>query len=256
VVEPNGDGKIHLLDYDGTVWHRWDRGPNFRLPSSYTFSVDRVNIRDTRALHEDTDHATATLGVGRWPVQQATYNLGDVNSGSYGLFNLRFDHVVVELCEPVAFRYSIVNSGNQDIAKAVAGIMVKIGDDLVTDFIKSKVDPPSTVTALLAPSISDGLTADVLTDVGGGIFGGIIGGAVGETLTVAVQQLLGVVFANCDGVVASNLIPYQKGRDLQAAIQSAPHHAIVADTPFAGSESPVGCGANSYYTVSWSISPT
>jgi hypothetical protein len=64
VVEPNTDGKIHLLAYDGTVWHRWDRGPNFRLPSSYTFSVDTVEIRDTRALHEDTDHATATLSVG------------------------------------------------------------------------------------------------------------------------------------------------------------------------------------------------
>jgi hypothetical protein len=72
---------------------------------------------------------------------------------------------------------------------------------------------------------------------------------------VAVKQLLAIVFADCDGVVASNLIPYQKGRDLQAAIQSDPLHKAAKGTPFAGSESPAGCGANSYYTVYWSISP-
>jgi hypothetical protein len=257
VVEPNLDGKIHLLAY-GTVWQRWDRGPTFRLPSSYTFSVDEVEIRDTRALHEDTDHATATLSVGRWPVQQASFNLGDVNSGAYGLFNLKFEHVVVELCEPVAFAYSILNSGNRDIEKAVVAGLLKAGEDRITDFIKSKINPPSKVTALLAPSasLSDGLTADVLTDLGGGIAGTIIGGLVGAGLTVVIQQLLALAFADCDGVVASNLIPYQKGRDLQAAIQSAPHHAIVMGTPSAGTESPDGCGANSYYTVDWSISPT
>ena len=165
--------------------------------------------------------------------------------------------MVVELCEPVAFAYCIVNSGNHDIANAVRDAILAGSKDRITDFIKSKINPPSTVTALLtAPSPSGGLTADVLTDVGGGIAGGIIGGIVGAALTVAVKQLLGVVFADCDGVVASNLIPYQKGRDLQAAIQSDPLHRIVKATPFPGSESPVGCGANSYYTVGWSISPT
>jgi len=126
----------------------------------------------------------------------------------------------------------------------------------VTDFIKSKINPPSKVTALLAPSLSEGLTADVLTDVGGGIAGGIVGGVVGAGLTVLVQHLLAIVFASCDGVVASNLIPYQKGRDLQATIRADPLHKIAVGTPFAGSDSPTGCGANSYYTVYWSISPT
>jgi len=165
---------------------------------------------------------------------------------------------VVELCEPVAFAYSILNSGNRDIEKAVVAGLLKAGEDRITDFIKSKINPPSKVTALLAPSasLSDGLTADVLTDLGGGIAGTIIGGLVGAGLTVVIQQLLALAFADCDGVVASNLIPYQKGRDLQAAIQSAPHHAIVMGTPSAGTESPDGCGANSYYTVDWSISPT
>jgi hypothetical protein len=65
VVEPNTDGRIHLRYYDGTAWHGWARGPYFRLPSSYTFSVNSVDIRDTRALSEDTDQATATLSLGR-----------------------------------------------------------------------------------------------------------------------------------------------------------------------------------------------
>ena len=269
VVEPNFDGTIHLLaSDDGSVWDRWpwvplEYGPKFRLPSSYRFSVDSVEVRDTRALHEDTDHATATLAVGRWPVQQASDELHDVNKGLGTLRielydGLSFPFVVVELCEPVAFAYSIVNSGNQDIAKAVVAGILKAGADRLTDFIKSQINPPSTVTALLAaPSASGGLTADVLTDVGGGIAGGIIGGIVGAALTVAINQLLAIVFASCDGVVASNLIPYQKGRDLQAAIQSDPLHKIAVATQFRGSDSPAVCNpANSDYTVYWSISPT
>jgi hypothetical protein len=109
--------------------------------------------------------------------------MGDVNSGHYPFYYLKFSHVVAELCEPVAFAYSILNSGNRDIEKAVVAGMLKAGEDRITDFIKSKINPPSTVTALLAPSASGGLTADVLTDVGGGIAGGIIGGVVGAALT-------------------------------------------------------------------------
>jgi hypothetical protein len=99
---------------------------------------------------------------------------------------------MVELCEPVAFAYSIVNSGNHDIADAVRDAILAGSKERITDFIKSKLNPPSAVTALLAPSASGGLTADVLTDVGGGIAGGIIGGVAGAALAVAVKQLLGI----------------------------------------------------------------
>ena len=77
---------------------------------------------------------------------------------------------------------------------------------------------------------------------------------MGAALEVVIQQLLALAFVSCDGVVASNLIPYQKGRDLQAAILSSPDRAIRAAAPFPGLDSPDGCGANSFYTVHWTIS--
>jgi hypothetical protein len=245
MVEPNLDHTIHLQSFDGTQWTRWNRGPNFQLPSCYTFSVDAIDITDTRSLHNDTDLATATFAAGKWPVQNAKFDLGDVNNSGYALYNLQFPSVIVELCEPAVLTYMIVNSGNSDKASAVYSTMLKGSEDAINDWLKQTVNPNST-------AIVGG--AAVITEVGGGPT--IVGSLLGAAAAFVLESLLGLIFADCDGVVASETIAYQKGRDIWAQLQNSGQTKISGVTQHPGTDSPSGCGANSNYTVYWSISPS
>src|SRR5262249_26277665 len=114
----------------------------------YKFSVDAVQIENTRALHSDTNHAVAQLNVGRSPARSATFEMGDVGTGGHGMFNLQFDGEVVELCEPAIFSSSIVNSGNCDLAKTVVGGILKAAGDFASGQLKSIINPPVTAPVL------------------------------------------------------------------------------------------------------------
>jgi len=62
------------------------------------------------------------------------------------------------------------------------------------------------------------------------------------------NQLLGIIFANCDGYVAGDHIRFT-GASLARFGAS---HQETRNYP--GLDSPVGCGANSIYKVTWSVS--
>ena len=64
------------------------------MPSTYSFSLDWVNITDTMSAGQDTDVAVATLGTGAWPPQSSSHDMGDVNNGDHQLFNLEFTATV------------------------------------------------------------------------------------------------------------------------------------------------------------------
>jgi hypothetical protein len=258
MVEPGPGGEIHLLAFDGTNWTSWEHGPHFILPSYYTFSIDSVQIDALRSaedfgLGSDTDIATASLSVGKWPIKTATFDLGDVSTGGHALYNLTFGPIIIELCEPAVLTYSIVNSGNKDVAGTLKNIILKGGEDYVNDVMKSLAAPD--------PTTIDFFGADFVTNVGGGatIFGSLLGAGVGVAIDYVVGDLLltpllNFVFADCDGVVAAEPIGYQKGRDLQRLIaNTGSQQKYQSFTRHLGSDSKEGCGGNSDYTVYWSI---
>lgn len=139
----------------------------------------------------------------------------------------------------------IVNSGNSDKASAVYSTMLKGSEDAINDCLKQTVNPDST-------AIVGG--AAVITEVGGGPT--IVGSLLGAAAAFVLESLLGLLFADCDGVVASETIAYQKGRDIWAQLQNSGQTKISGVTQHPGTDSPSGCGANSNYTVYWSISPS
>jgi hypothetical protein len=211
-------------------------------------------------LHNDTDFATATVAAGRLPLQLATENMHDVNSGTHTLNNLALKSVVVELCEPVVFRYSILNSGNADgspdVQKFLANAVLKAGEDYINDALKNAWNPNSTTYVYSASE--GGKPLDVLTDTGGGplFIASLLGAGF---IAAAADLLLQVAFADCDGVVAADQVAYQKGRDLQAQIQKDPDQKdkVLLTTDYLGTPAQsTWCGENlSYYRVAWSISP-
>lgn len=253
IAAPNRDGTIHLMSYADNVWSSWDKGPTYELPSLYTVSIDSMDVHTTRSLYQDTDYGSATLGIGHWPIASASANIGDVGTGGYALYNLSFGPLIVELCEPVVLTYSIVNSGNSNLAKAIVTALATAGAQATSDFLKNLINPPSKVEAYTVPapgSLTDGLTTAVVSGLGGGLVAGIPGAA----LTFLVNSLLAIMFTDCDGVVATGIKGFQKGQDLETILRDIPTHKLEANTLHPGTDSNTGCGANSSYTVYWSFS--
>ncbi len=233
MVQPSRTGQVCLLSYDGSNWESWQHGPVFRLPSHYVFSVDGMQIKTLRSAHHDTDLVVATLSVGKWPIQTATFGPTDVSNQSYSFSsitnNLMFRPQLVELGEPVVFTYTIVNtSKGSAVATTLQSLIVKGAQAVASAELKS------TIAAL-------------------GIFGSaVLGPAVGAVIGIVLDPLLALVFADCDGVVAAESRTWL-GRDLQKLVTGA-HQKYQVSTEHFGSDSNAGCGSdNSDYVVNWSI---
>ena len=137
------DGTIHLWSFDGTIFSDLYNGPNlnFRLPCTYSFSLDTVEIDNTKSRLKDTDLAVGALAVATWPVRTASFSMGRVDNGTYHYSDrVLIGPITVELCEPLIFTYSIVNKSDLDtsvnVAKAVIATVQKGTEDYVNDLVK------------------------------------------------------------------------------------------------------------------------
>jgi hypothetical protein len=83
----------------------------------------------------------------------------------------------------------------------------------------------------------------------GGI-GGVIGAAVGALLGFLAGLGLEAVFADCDGVVAADTV-FVSAATWNDAVASGP---TLVKKIYPGLESPGGCGDNSNYEVTWTLS--
>jgi hypothetical protein len=243
-VQPDPDGTIHALGFtDGQGWGRHDYGPDYLLPSTYVFSIYEVDVTSTRSAHEDTDIMAATFGVGARAPQSLRDSLGKYNSGSYdfrdpqGESTYRLGPATVELSEPAAFSWSIVNSGNSDAEHTVGSVLTRALEDAANDYLKDwfKGDKAAGEAGLV-----------------GAAWGGPLGSLVGAALGVALDWVLGFIFTDCDGIVAVGSLAYPNGRLLQTAVLEAPGRKLTGSTAYVGDDPGQPCGAP-HYTVKWSI---
>jgi hypothetical protein len=195
----------------------------------YTFTVESFRITDTRSLHNDTDYVSLAVSVGlNPPVTVPAKSMGDVNNGTHAV-NLSIPNVAVGPNDAVAFTYSIVNSG--------------YSSNLVEEALQKAVSAASSKAAAAAA----------------GAVGGALGGPAGSILSVVgtaafgwlAGKLEGVIFPDCDGVVAGADHAYTGE---QLVTQTANGKVITVSDLNKGTNSPDGCGANSVYYVTWSIS--
>ena len=255
VVVPNPDGTVHLLmTTDGMNWTSWNTGPAYRLPCYYVFSVDGMQVDNTMALHNDTDYGTVTLAVGRWPLLQKRFFQDGVNNGYYSI-NSVLGPVVVDLCEPVIFIYTITNSGNSDRSDALQTALLKTSEDYINDFLKAAANPATFSAGLVDTATGSMINAgNLLTDAGGGpIF---LGSLAGAFAAVAIETALSAIFSDCDGPIANQQVCFQ-GRVLQSTIQTGgsggkfskrfEHDALAADL------SALCNDVGAQYFVDWSI---
>jgi hypothetical protein len=176
------------------------------------------------------------------------FELGDCSTGGFALYNMTFPPRVVELCEPVILTYAIVNSGNTDITDHLMSMMIKAGEDFASDKFSSLVSHRQETIAIDLGLLTD---TELVTAVASA---GFLGMVFAAGLKAGLEALIGLAWAGCDGIVASEPRAFQRGRDLQRLINTHGQQGKYAhSTTHLGSDSPSGCGGNSSYQVYWSI---
>lgn len=188
---------------------------HMRVPSRYWFSIDYMDPQTTRSLVSDDDYLSSSIRPGGWPADTQTRFFPNVSGPPY-LVNMNFEPITVEPCETVVFNYLIINKGHADrdtIDKLVAG-----------------------VGNALASAGVDALTGSSL-----------LGGLAGKALELFIG---GIVFADCDGLVAIEQVTFT-GKELQALTTDTQPHTVTTSYP--GTDSNTGCGDNSFYVITWSV---
>jgi Ricin-type beta-trefoil lectin domain-like len=196
------------------------------MPNDYVFSLDNFQIFNTMAPHLDTDYVYFTVKVGDQVFGPRHAKIGDLNNGTFRL-NWEFGPIHVADDTPVLLTYQIVNHGAADTQKQVQ-------DDI---------------------NIANAITQGV-AGVAGAVFpeAAVIIGVVAAAIA-GVGDVLNWVSGhlNCDGMVLSDAISTNGGA-IGGWMNPAGIHIEIKN--YTGPDTPVGCGSNARYAVSWSITPS
>ena len=198
--------------------------------SLFTFTVSSFEIKNTRSLHRDTDFVSISVAVGlKPPVTLPAKSMGDLKKGHYHV-DLSIHDVEVQPTETASFVYSIVNSGYDK--------------NEMEQKLKSAVSKAATAGAVKGAEALGTAVGGPAGTAGGSIVGSKAGGWL-------VGKIVGIAFANCDGPVAGAIHTFHGA---QLAQLTAGGHVATTTDDNKGTNSPTGCGANSHYTVTWSVS--
>ncbi len=195
---------------------------NLTPPARFaTFTMENFGISNTRSLHNDTDFVYLSVTVGANPPVFVQKSMGDVNNGTHPV-NLSIEVDIPDDDTIVVFSYLIINNGhggNDAKAKAAQSALSTIAKEIINH--KADTAAAIAVGSILVP-----------------FFG---------TAVAAVAAVMGLVeaglilFADCDGAVASGTLPYKCSDLIGKTISNDTHHP--------GTDSPTGCGSNSSYST-------
>jgi hypothetical protein len=221
----------------GAAWTTWTpvRQPP-TIVSIYAISIDSFTANTIRSAHTDTDYLGATIQVGTNPPISYSSGSWEVSSGDTEPVGLISNQVGANDADSVVFNYMIINSGYSDssqlqseLKSALAGLASKGAQALA-----------SSLTAAGGALEGAEIGTDVLP---------VVGTAIGALAGWIVGQLLGIAFADCDGTVAAEQVAATGFLLRSNTTWGTWRHTTVHP----GTNSPAGCGANSVYTVNWSI---
>lgn len=195
----------------------------------YTFQLEKFHIDNTRALHNDTDTVTFGLKIGNQQLSPLFKGMGDVNNGDHSV-GLEFSPVIINPSTEVVLSYIIVNSG----------------------FPGSHEGDLHTVL-------------DTLSDASEKVANAVYPlGPVWPIVNKIVHALNILIVADCDGPVAGDRMPGPTSTDQIPAntLTGAYFDTLISGAGgtfrltrfYPGTDSATGCGSNSKYNVTWSVS--
>jgi len=210
----------------------------------YTFNLEQFHIDNTRSRHEDTDNVTFGLEVGtqQFPIQ--SFFAGDVNNGDHSV-NLVVDSVFIsDGSTPVAFTYEIYNGDASKLS-----VDLKTLDKRLLDQTLDNINKTSGADTGF-PNFSSGQAGADVPNPDNNF------GDTSDWSTVFFLSIFfdigSFLFPDCDGFVAVDAIGMTKNR-WDEVIDSAGGTTFRKTLRYPGSDSPAGCGSNSDYTVTWSV---
>jgi hypothetical protein len=209
----------------------------------YKFSIDRIEIADTRARHEDTIYACISVAVAGRDAVTISKKLGNHNNGSFDP-DVVLPNVLVADNEVAVFSYVIVNNGHSgDTVVDTAIRNAAIG--LATGGANEAARVVSTAAGAAVGAWLGGLLGSPVP-----IVGPIVGAALGALAGNFLNSLINAVNPNCDGPLASAVIPIS-GQSLRERLDAQQHFGQRDYNP--GIDSPGGCLDNSRYWTTWSV---
>ena len=211
---------------------------------SYNFAVDQIACTTTRSRNTDTLHISVSVAIaGRDPVVQ-TKSLGDHAEGfTFPAMPLR--NIPIADDEIAVFTYVIINNGHStqgEVQKLLETAAVKLADTGAQAAAKvigegAKAAAGAAMGALVGSAVP--------------IVGTIVGAALGAVSAFLLGALINAIDPNCDGPIASAAMTIG-GKELREKLASGQPWSHQDSNP--GIDSPGGCGANSMYQTTWSIS--
>jgi hypothetical protein len=208
---------------------------------AYRFSLDSFQILNTRSgnifsTSKDTDYVSFALTVNNGRPQVITQSMGDLSNGTYST-NLTFDKVNIADSDNVVLTYHIINSS--------------VGEANATTYLqKSAFTLSNAAVQALATSTAALLGTAIGAAIGTEIPVPLIGSALGALAGWLLGSAWGIAFPDCDGPVAAGVHVFS-GASLRA-MTTGQTFTSTENNP--GVNSPAGCGSNSSYNVTWSVS--
>ena len=204
--------------------------------ATYRFLLESFEILNTRSLLKDTNTVGFSIAVGQGEPQVQTMFMGDVDNGLHNV-NLVFENIQLSDTDIVTLSYHITNKGG-DPAEAA-------------NYVKNSLHE---LVNLATSKIGTVATAAIGSAIGGAIGSAVplVGTAIGALAGWLTGSAWDIIFANCDGPVGAAIHIFT-GAELQAMLTNGPsvlreHHP--------GVDSSAGCGANSNYFTTLSMTWT
>jgi hypothetical protein len=200
-------------------------------PVTFEFSVPSLTVKNPRAPENDTDFATiAAVVLAPDGTQIAKYGptsayLGNLGKGQTIDPGMSLTGIDVPDGGSVALTFVVVNRGAWEGDSQALTDMDAVGEAVIKDLGQDAIAGGSLEIWPDAPLI---------------------------ILVVGALAALSVIFADCDGTVVAGAMTIGQAELLSNAVEQP--WTMTQDYP--GSDSPIGCGANSDYSVTYSIGKT
>jgi hypothetical protein len=201
----------------------------------YTFALESFHFFETRSPEADTDRFASTLKIGRKSLGSVGLDLAHVEARDGQDYPGPGEIVGLPIASPrtpIVLSFLITNTGSD-----APGIDGRLAASL--DLVAGTLAGTTGLTA-----------AGTLTSLGAVVASPWLLIAAGAI--EALSALWTVVFADCDGWVAGDVIALSRA-DIDRLIRRAGSDVYRETKEYAGVDSPAGCGANSRYSVTWSV---
>ncbi|GAA5086070.1 hypothetical protein [Nocardia iowensis] len=208
----------------------------------YTFTLEQFHIDNTRSRDDDTDTVQFGLAAGKRSFGSQSHHAGDVDNGDHHV-GLTFSSVVLaDAATPAIISYQIYNGDTGSIEGGLAAISDRLSEK-VLDFFIEAAQPGHEVVEVnylgVGQTTPENFNSADFTDASWLDFARLI-------------RIATFLFPNCDGFVAVGTVGMNKlGWD--RAIDNAGGTTFRKTIRYPGSDSNPGCGSNSDYTVTWSV---